>query len=247
MAAWMMTSELLCAIVDEGKQRTVNRHTILRVSEMIFADRREAGRVLGQLVSALPDIADGVVLGLVRGGVPVAYEVAQTCRLPLDILVVRKLGLPGQEELAIGAIASGGGVVLNEEIIRSCHVSEKQLDHVMERERREMERRELMYRRGLPALGTEGRAVILVDDGLATGASMRAAIKAVKGRARRVIVAVPVGALSTCEILAQEVDEIVCAMRPEPLDAVSLFYREFDATSDDEVNRLMRMAAARYG
>jgi putative phosphoribosyl transferase len=235
-----VTSELLCAIVDDGKQKTVDRHTILRVSEMIFADRREAGRVLGQLVAALPDIADGVVLGLVRGGVPVAYEVAQTCRLPLDILVVRKLGLPGQEELAMGAIASGGGVVLNESIIRSCHVSEKQLDRVMERERREMERRELMYRRGQPALRIEGRTAILVDDGLATGASMRAAIRAVKGRARRVIIAVPVGAQSTCESLAHEVDQIVCATTPEPLDAVSLFYAEFDPTTDDEVNRLMK-------
>lgn len=196
--------------------------------------------MLGELVAVLPDIADGVVLGLVRGGVPVAYEVAKACRLPLDILVVRKLGVPRQEELAMGAIASGGGVVLNEHVLRGYRVSEKELEHVIKREMQEMERREKLYRDGQPAMEIDGRAVILVDDGLATGASMRAAIQAVKGRARRVIVAVPVGARSTCEELAQEADQVVCAMMPEPLDAVSLFYREFGATSDEEVTALMR-------
>ncbi len=135
--------------------------------------------MLGELVAALPDLKDAVVLGLVRGGVPVAFEVARACGLPLDILVVRKLGVPGQEELAMGAIASGGGFVLNEQIVRSCHVSEKKLGHVIERERQEMERREAFYREGRPAIEIAGRAVILVDDGLATGASMRAAIRAV--------------------------------------------------------------------
>ncbi len=195
--------------------------------------------MLGEFVAALPDLKDAVVLGLVRGGVPVAYEVARACGLPLDILVVRKLGVPGQEELAMGAIASGGGVVLNEYIVRSCHVSEKKLEHVIERETQEMERRERLYREGRAAMEIAGRAVVLVDDGLATGASMRAAVMAVKGRARRVIVAVPVGAKSTCEELAQEVDQVVCAMMPEPLDAVSLFYREFGPTSDEEVKALM--------
>jgi predicted phosphoribosyltransferase len=184
-------------------------------------------------------LKDGVVLGLVRGGVPVAFEVARTSNLPLDILVVRKLGVPGEEELAMGAIASGGGIVLNEHIVRSWHVSEKKLEHVIERERQEMERREALYRKGRPAVEIAGRAVVLVDDGLATGASMRAAIRAVSGRARRVIVAVPVGAKSTCEELAHEVDKVVCALVPEPLDAVSLFYREFGATTDEEVMALM--------
>jgi putative phosphoribosyl transferase len=209
------------------------------VSEMVFQDRREAGRVLGELVASLPDLKDAVVLGLVRGGVPVAFEVARACGLPLDILVVRKLGVPGEEELAMGAIASGGGIVLNEHIVRSWHVSEKKLEHVIERERQEMERREALYRKGRPAVEIAGRAVVLVDDGLATGASMRAAIRAVSGRARRVIVAVPVGAKSTCEELVHEVDRVVCALVPEPLDAVSLFYREFGATTDEEVMELM--------
>jgi predicted phosphoribosyltransferase len=210
------------------------------VSEIVFQDRREAGRVLGKLVTSVLDLKEAVVLGLVRGGVPVAFEVARACRLPLDIFVVRKLGVPGQEELAMGAIASGGGFVLNEQIVRSCHVSEKKLGHVIEREREEMERREKLYREGRPAVEIAGRAVVLVDDGLATGASMRAAIRAVSGRARRVIVAVPVGAKSTCEDLAQEVDEVVCTRMPDPLDAVSLFYREFGPTDDDEVKSLMR-------
>lgn len=210
---------------------------------MLFQDRREAGRVLGDLVAALPDLKDGVVLGLVRGGVPVAYEVAKACGLPLDILVVRKLGLPGQEELAMGAIASGGGVVLNDHVVRSYHVSEQKLEYVIERETQEMVRREKLYREGRPAVEIAGRAVVLVDDGLATGASMRAAIRAVKGRARRVIVAVPVGASSTCEELAHEADQVVCAMVPEPLDAVSLFYREFGATSDEELKELIKQGS----
>lgn len=214
--------------------------TILRVSARVYQDRREAGRLLGEMVAALPDLGDGMVLGLVRGGVPVAYEVAKACGLPLDILVVRKLGVPGREELAMGAIASGGGVVLNDEILRGYRISEKKLEHVIERELEELQRREKLYRDGRPAMEISGRTVILVDDGLATGASMRAAIRAVKGRARRVIVASPVGAKSTCEELRGEVDEVVCALMPEPLDAVSLFYREFGATSDDEVKALMR-------
>src|SRR5579863_3955219 len=207
---------------------------------MVFQDRREAGRVLGKLVSSLPDLEDAVVLGLVRGGVPVAFEVARACGLPMDILVVRKLGVPEQDELAMGAIASGGGLVLNEQIIRSWHVSENKLGQVIERERQEMDRREKLYREGRPAMDFTGRAVVLVDDGLATGATMRAAIRAVRGSARRVIVAVPVGAKGTCEELALEVDRVVCALIPEPLDAVSLFYREFGATTDEEVMALMR-------
>lgn len=201
--------------------------------------------MLGRLVSGLSDLVDGVVLGLVRGGVPVAYEVAKTCGLPLDILVVRKLGVPGEEELAMGAIASGGAVVLNEAIVRSCRVSEKQLEQVMEREKWEMERREMLYRAGRPATLIIGRSVVLVDDGLATGASMRAAVRAVKAQARRVIVAVPVGAKCVCDELAEEVERVVCAAMPETLEAVSRFYREFGATTDEEVQALMEETRSR--
>jgi predicted phosphoribosyltransferase len=213
----------------------------------VFQDRREAGRVLGGMVAQLPNLSDGLVLGLVRGGVPVAYEVARACGLPLDILVVRKLGVPGQEELAMGAIASGGGVVLNSHILRSYRVSEEVLEEVLERETRELERREALYRKGQPPIEIAGRTVILVDDGLATGASMRAAVHAVKERARRVIVAVPVGAKPTCDELAEEADLVICALIPEPLDAVSLFYREFAPTSDEEVRGLVRENEAAQG
>ena len=184
--------------------------------------------------------ADGVVLGLVRGGVPVAYEVARGCRLPLDIMAVRKLGMPGQEELALGAVASGGAIVWNENILRSCRIAEEILQQLIERETRELERRESLYREGHPPLEIAGKAVMLVDDGLATGASMRAAIRAVKEKARQVIVAVPVGAPSTCAELAEEADRVVCPLLPEPLDAVSMFYRDFEPTSDQEVMRLLR-------
>jgi putative phosphoribosyl transferase len=192
------------------------------------------------MVAKVPDIADGVVLGLVRGGVPVAFEVAKACSLPLDILVVRKLGVPWQPELAMGAIASGGATVLNEDVLRSGWISGAQLEEVTKREREELQRREALYRQGQASVPIDGRAVILVDDGLATGASMRVAIRAVKDQARRVIVAVPVGAKSTCEELKTMVDEVVCALIPEPLEAVSQFYREFEATSDEEVRELLR-------
>lgn len=213
----------------------------------MFADRYEAGRVVGEMVAKLPDIADGVVLGLVRGGVPVAYEVAKACGLPLDILVVRKLGVPWQPELAMGAIASGDGMVLNEDLLRSCRISATKLDEVIQRERGELHRREALYRQGHPAASLAGRAVILVDDGLATGASMRVAVRAVKSEARRVIVAVPVGARSTCEELKTMVDEVVCALIPEPMDAVGLFYQNFEATPDDEVRDLLRGDAMSAG
>lgn len=196
--------------------------------------------MLGELVIELPDLADGVVLGLVRGGVPVAFEVAKACRLPLDILVVRKLGAPGAEELAMGAIASGDAIVLNDEVLKRFHVSAKKLEQVIEREKQELERCEKLYREGRAPIEISGRTVILVDDGLATGASMRAAIRAVKGRAQKVVVAVPVGTRSTCEELAKDADHVICALIPEPLDAVSLFYKEFGPTSDEEVKRLMK-------
>ena len=211
-----------------------------RVSEKAFQDRRDAGRVLAEAVLKLPGLEDGVVLGLVRGGVPIAYEVAKACNLPLDILVVRKLGAPGQEELAMGAIASGGEVAYNEDIVRSFHVTPKVLEVMIEHEKEAIARLEHLYREGRPPAEIAGHAVILADDGLATGASMRAAIRAVKPRARAVIVAVPVGARSTCEELAREADGLVCPMMPDMFDAVSLYYREFDQTSDEEVKVLLR-------
>ena len=191
-------------------------------------------------MAKLADISDAVVLGLVRGGVPVAFEVAKACGLPLDIVVVRKLGVPWQEELAMGAIASGEAIVLNEDVLHSCQIQGAQLDQVIQRERHEVFRREALYRQGKASLEIEGRAVILVDDGLATGASMKVAIRAVKDRVRRVIVAVPVGAKSTCEELRTLADEVVCALIPEPLYAVSMFYGEFLPTSDEEVRELLK-------
>lgn len=208
----------------------------------MFTDRYEAGRILGELVANRHDIADGVVLGLVRGGIPVAFEVAKACSLPLDILVVRKLGVPRQEELAMGAIASGGAIVRNSDILHSCCISESTLQSVIDRERHELERRELLYRDDRAPIQIEGHCVILVDDGLATGASMKVAIRAVKERARRVIAAVPVGANSTCEELRTMADDVVCALIPEPLEAISLFYRNFEATSDEEVRELLKLS-----
>ena len=194
------------------------------------------------MLSKRQELEGAVVLGLVRGGLPVAYEVARASRLPLDIMAVRKLGLPWQEELAMGAIAGGGAVVWNDSVLRSYSVPERIQQQVIERENRELQRRETLYREGHRAVEITGRTVILVDDGLATGASMRAAIRAVKGPARRVIVAVPVGAASTCQELADEADEVICALMPEPLDAVGQFYREFEPTTDEEVMRLLREA-----
>jgi len=188
----------------------------------------------------LPDLEDAVVLGLVRGGVPVAYEVAKARSLPLDILVVRKLGAPGQEELAMGAIASGGEVVFNEDVVRSFHVSSKFLDMMIEHERESIARLEQVYREGRAPVPIDGLPVILVDDGLATGASMRAAIQAVKKRVRSAVVAIPVGARGTCEELAREVDQFACPLTPERFDAVSLYYGDFEPTSDEEVRTLLR-------
>ena len=180
-----------------------------------------------------------MVLGLPRGGVPVAYEVAHACGLPLDVLLVRKLGVPGQEELAMGAIASGGIVVLNRRILHSVRISKETLCAAVERAKQEMERQEREFRGGRAAIEIQGRTVILVDDGLATGATMRAAARAVRPVARRVIVAVPVGAEITCRDLAGEVDQIICHEMPDPFEAVGNFYLNFEPTSDEEVKELM--------
>jgi len=217
------------------------------VHDLIFQNRREAGRALAEAVIAarLPDLKDGTVLGLVRGGVPVAYEVAVACGLPLDVMIVRKIGAPGNREFAMGAVASGGAVVINPDVVRGFQVSEDKLWHVIEEQEKEIERLESLYREGRPPLGFGEGGVILVDDGLATGASMRAAVRAVRARAKRVTVAVPVAARSTCHELRREVDHMVCATMPEPLEAVSLFYREFGPTSDEEVRTLLADARQR--
>ena len=209
---------------------------------MIFQDRREAGRILAQLVAAAPGLEGAVVLGLVRGGVPVAFEVARACGLPLDVMIVRKIGAPGNREFAMGAVASGGEVVLNRDVVRDFRVSEEQLQHIVEAQKKEIARLEGLYREGRPPLEFGEGGVILVDDGLATGASMRAAVCAVRARARQVTIAVPVGARSTCNELSKEVDRMICANTPEPLEAVSLFYRDFGPTSDEEVRALLAEA-----
>lgn len=210
----------------------------------LFADRRDAGR---QLAAALADQAarpDAIVLGLPRGGVPVAFEVAQALRLPLDIFLVRKLGVPGHEEYAMGAIASGGVRVLHDDVVRALRLPVAAIAEVAAREQRELERREAAYREGRPAPVLAGRTVLLVDDGLATGASMEAALEAVRQQApAHVVVAVPVGPADTCRRLRALADDLVCVATPEPFDAVGYWYRAFPQTSDDEVRELLAAAA----
>jgi predicted phosphoribosyltransferase/dienelactone hydrolase len=210
-----------------------------------FRDRIEAGRVLARLLTHYAGADNVLVLGLPRGGVPVAFEVAQALGAPLDLFIVRKLGVPGQPELAMGAIGTGGVRVLNEELVKVIGVPAAAIDAVTEREARELERREQAYRDGRPAPDVDGRVVILVDDGLATGATMRAAIAALRRRhAARIVVAVPTAARETCEAMRRDADEVVCAMTPEPFHAVGLWYDDFSETSDDEVRELLRRAAA---
>lgn len=208
----------------------------------IFEDRRDAGRVLARLMRREHEWRDAIVLGLARGGVPVAFEVARMLVLPLDVFVVRKLGAPGHEELAMGAVASGGTRVVNESVVRELRISEEALESTAERETLELERREKAYRDGNPPVPFEGRTAILVDDGLATGASMTAAARAVRPRARDVVVATPVAAAATCDELRREVEEVICAWKPERFVAVGMFYRNFQPVTDDEVRALLAEA-----
>ena len=184
-----------------------------------------------------------IVLALPRGGVPVAYEVARALKAPLDIFIVRKLGLPGHEELAIGAIASGGVRVLNDDIVQALKIPQTMIDTVTGREQQELERRERAYRGDRPGPEMRGRTVILIDDGLATGASMRAAVAALRlQNPARIVVGVPTAAPQTCEALRPEVDEIVCAMTPEPFYGVGRWYEDFSQTTDEEVRALLEEA-----
>ncbi len=210
-----------------------------------FRDRREAGRLLAQKLAAYRGRADVLVLALPRGGVPVGYEVARALGAPLDVFVVRKLGVPGHGELAMGAVATGGVRVLNEDVVRALGIPDYVIDAVAAWEERELERRERVYRGDRPPPEVRGRTVILVDDGLATGATMHAAVQALRRRQpARIVVAVPTAAPETCEALRPEVDEIVCAVTPEPFYAVGLWYENFSQTTDEEVRELLAQSAS---
>lgn len=210
-----------------------------------FKDRTEAGRFLAEKLADYTNNPNVVVLALPRGGVPVAYEVAQTLNAPLDIFVVRKLGVPGYDELAMGAIASGGVRVLNSRVVDYLDISDQMIETVAVREQRELERRERLYRGPRPPVDVRGRTVIIVDDGMATGSTMRAAVRALRQQQpEKIIVAVPVGARETCDSFAKEVDTMcVCAITPEPFDGVGLWYRDFAQTSDEEVQQLLTRVA----
>jgi putative phosphoribosyl transferase len=207
---------------------------------ILFSDRRDAGRQLARKLSGYAGRDDVVVLALPRGGVPVAFEIAEALGAPLDVFMVRKLGVPGEEELAMGAIASGGGEVLDPGVLARFGVSESELDGVRSKERRELARRERLYREDREALELKRRTVILVDDGMATGASMRAAVSAVASASpARLVVAVPVSPKSTALDFRRRVDDFVCLEAPELFDAVGMFYDDFRETDDDEVRTLL--------
>jgi putative phosphoribosyl transferase len=208
-----------------------------------FTNRTEAGRRLADDLREYAGRDDALVLALPRGGVPVAFEVARALGLPMDLFLVRKLGVPGHEELAMGAIASGGVRVLNEEVVRMFSPPEDTIARVAAQEQEELERRERAYRGGRRDLHLEGSTVILVDDGLATGSTMRAAAQAVRAQdPARIVVAVPVAAAETCDELRREVDEIVCTLTPDPFRAVGIWYDDFAQTTDEEVRELLRRA-----
>jgi len=213
--------------------------------ERVFRDRREAGRALARLLESYGDRKDVTVLALPRGGVPVAYEVARALGASLDVFLVRKLGVPGHDELAMGAIAMGGAVVINDDVVRGLGIQPETVRRVAENEGRELQRREGVYRGGRPPLDVEGKVVIVVDDGLATGSSMLAAVNALRTlEPARIVVAVPAAPESTCRELRAFVDEVVCATTPSPFFAVGQAYYDFSQTTDDEVRRLLMESAA---
>jgi putative phosphoribosyl transferase len=215
-----------------------------RAGTMRFRDRVDAGRALAERLQPYRGRDDVVVLALPRGGVPVGFELARRLRVPLDVFLVRKLGVPGHEELAMGAIASGGVRVLNESVVAELGITDEDIARAAIVEGRELERREHLYRAGRAPIDVRGRTVILVDDGLATGASMRAAALAVRElHPAKVVVAVPVAAERTCDDFRGEVDEVVCAVTPEPFLAVGSWYDDFTQTTDDEVRALLAQSA----
>jgi predicted phosphoribosyltransferase len=215
------------------------------MNERRFRDRTEAGRLLAELLREYAGRDDVIVLALPRGGVPVGYEVAQALGAPLDVFVVRKLGVPGHEELAMGAVATGGLLVLDEGLVRALGIPEEELRRVVEAELREVERRDAAYRGSREPPDLEGKTVILVDDGLATGSTMRAAALAVRRmNPARIVVAVPVAAEETCDSFRDVVDDIVCGVTPSPFRAVGLWYEDFSQTTDEEVRELLEGAGA---
>ena len=209
-----------------------------------FRNRTDAGRQLAEKLAAYANRPDILVLALPRGGVPVAFEVARALGVPLDVFLVRKLGVPGYEELAMGAVATGGVRVLNNEIVRGLGISEHEIDAVVAREMQELAPRDRLYRGDRQPPDVGGRTVILVDDGLATGATMRAAVQALRQQqAARIVAAVPTASPDTCQVLKAEADDVICAMTPEPFFAVGHWYEDFTQTTDDEVRELL----ARHG
>jgi putative phosphoribosyl transferase len=215
----------------------------MELGEQRFRDRTEAGERLAAKLSAYAHRPDVLVLGLPRGGVPVAYEVARALNVPLDIIVVRKLGVPGEEELAMGAIALGGVRVLNRDVVQMLGLSQTVIDAVAAKEQRELTRREQLYRRDRPMPEIRGRTILLVDDGIATGATMRAAIAAVRQQEpAHVVVAVPVAAAATCDDLRAEGNDVVCVQEPEALFAIGFWYEEFRQTTDGEIQMLLDRA-----
>lgn len=214
----------------------------------VYLDRRDGGRQLARSLRRFAHVHDPLVLGLPRGGVPVAFEVARALDAALDIFMVRKLGVPGHEELAMGAIATGDVIVWNEEVLSEMRVAQPRIDAVIAREREELQRRERAYRGERAHPHVQGRTVILVDDGLATGASMRAAALALRQQQpAQLVVAVPVAAAETCDALRREVADVVCAATPEPFIAVGLWYHDFAPTTDAEVAELLEAAQAEHG
>ena len=213
-------------------------------AEPLFRDRAEAGRVLAQRLKRAVEARDILVLALPRGGVPVGFEIALAFHADLEVFLVRKLGVPGHEELAMGAIASGGVRVLNHSLIEQLRIPAAALDRITEREQKEIARREAFYREGRPALPVSKRTIVLVDDGLATGASMLAAARAVAAQSpEKIVVAVPVASPEACDEFREHVDQIVCAETPEPFQAVGLWYEDFSQTSDEEVRELLERAS----
>ncbi|SCX53173.1 phosphoribosyltransferase [Nitrosospira sp. Nsp1] len=217
-------------------------------SALYFADRAEAGKRLAEALVGYAGRTDVLVLALPRGGVPVAYEVARTLAVPMDLWLVRKLGVPGQEELAMGAIAGKDTRVLNRDIINVLNIDKTTIEAVIVKEQAELERRNRLYRQGRPSPDIEGKTIIIIDDGLATGATMRAAIASLRqAGAARIIAAVPVGAASTCGKVEQDADELVCLYTPEPFYGVGQWYDDFSQTSDESVLALLESAVKSQG